>query len=102
MIGRASMKNPWIYRQIADRMAGRRPHEPTIEDRRRLMLSHFRLLMEQEEPKLAMHKLRTFTGWYTHGLPGGRNLRLKIGSLESPEAFLEATEQFFTQATTAA
>jgi nifR3 family TIM-barrel protein len=102
MIGRASMRNPWIYRQIVDRMAARRPYEPTLEDRRRLILSHFRLLMEQEEPKLALHKLRTFTGWYTHGLPGGRSLRLKIGSLETPEAFLEATEQFFTRATAAA
>jgi nifR3 family TIM-barrel protein len=102
MIGRASMKNPWIYRQIAESMAGRRPYEPTMNDRRRLILDHFRMATEQEEPKLALHKLRTFTGWYTHGLPGGRHLRLKIGSLHAPEEFLEAVEQFFDQAHAAA
>jgi nifR3 family TIM-barrel protein len=102
MIGRASMKNPWIYRQIADRLAGRPPYEPTMGDRRRLIRTHFRLLMEQADQKLALHKLRTFTGWYTHGLPGGRHLRLKIGSLTTPGAFVEALEQFFEQARSAA
>ena len=98
MIGRASMKNPWIYRQTADRLGGRRPYEPTREDRRDLILHHFKLLTEQENPKTALHKLRTFTGWYTHGLPGGRQLRMKINSLHSPAAFLESVEQFFAGA----
>jgi len=102
MIGRASMRNPWIYRQIEDGLAGRPPLEPTREDRRRLILTHFRLLMEQEEPKLALHKLRSFTGWYTHGLVGGRHLRLQINSLHTPEAFLEAVERFFEQTSAAA
>ena len=25
-----------------------------------------------------MHKLRKFTGWYTHGVPHGRELRQRI------------------------
>ncbi len=102
MIGRASMKNPWIYRQAADLLAGRTPYEPTLDDRRDVILIHFRLLLEQEEPKFALHKLRTFTGWYTHGLPGGRHLRVLIGKLESGEEFMEAVEQFFEQARAAA
>ena len=102
MIGRASMKNPWIYRQTADLLAGREPYRPTIQDRREVILAHFRLLVEQEQTDFAIHKLRTFTGWYTHGLPGGRQLRLKINSLHTPEAFLLAVEQFFEAAQVAA
>jgi tRNA-dihydrouridine synthase B len=102
MIGRASMKNPWIYRQAADLLAGRQPSEPTLLDRRDLILDHFRLVNGQEEPKLALHKLRTFTGWYTHGLPGGRDLRARISSLGTPAAFLDAVETFFAKARAAA
>jgi len=102
MIGRASMKNPWIYRQVADALAGRAPYEATLEDRRDLILTHFRLLSEQEEPKHALHKLRTFAGWYTHGLPGGRALRLKIGTLPDYAAFVEAVEHYFEGARVAA
>ena len=96
MIGRASMKNPWIYRQAAALMAGRVPEEPTLEDRRELIMAHFRLLMEQEDDaKFALHKLRTFTGWYTHGLAGGKQLRMQINQLSTPDAFLAAVERFF-------
>lgn len=102
MIGRASMKNPWIYRQAADLLAGREPREPTMDDRRDVILAHFRLLIEQEEPKFAIHKLRTFTGWYTHGLPGGSHLRRKIGELETAESFVEAVELYFEQIRVAA
>jgi len=103
MIGRASMKNPWIYGQIVDLMAGREVVAPTSEDRRRLILEHFRLLAEQEdETMLILHKMRTFTGWYTHGLEGGKRLRMKINSLGTPEAFVEAVERFFEQESAAA
>jgi nifR3 family TIM-barrel protein len=97
MIGRASMKNPWIYRQTVDLLAGRVPYEPTLADRRALILVHFELLMRQEDPALALHKLRTFTGWYTHGLPGGGRLRERIGALADGGAFVEAVERFFEQ-----
>ena len=42
-----------------------------------------------------MTKLRTFTGWYTHGVPNGTELRRRISTLSSPPAFLEAVEEFF-------
>jgi tRNA-dihydrouridine synthase B len=96
MIGRASMKNPWVYRQAAALLAGRSPEEPTPGDRRDLIVAHFRLLLEQEaDLRFTLHKLRTFTGWYTHGLPGGRGLRSRIGELMTPGAFLDAVEGFF-------
>jgi nifR3 family TIM-barrel protein len=94
MIGRASMKNPWIYRQAEALLQGREPEEPAAHERRDLVLAHFRLLLEQEEePTFALHKLRTFTGWYTHGLPDGRHLRARIQSLATIGDFLAAFEQ---------
>jgi nifR3 family TIM-barrel protein len=95
MIGRASMKNPWIYRQTAALAGGEEPVEPTLEERRRLILGHYRLILEQEDRRLALHKMRTFTGWYTHGIPGGRKLRLRIGGISTVEEFLREVESFF-------
>jgi len=102
MIGRASMKNPWIYRQTADLLAGRPPYQPTVQDRHDVIRTHFDMVTTQEEPVFALHKLRTFTGWYTHGLPEGKHLRARIGELATPGAFLEAVEQFFAGASRAA
>jgi tRNA-dihydrouridine synthase len=67
----------------------------TIKDRREMILGHFRLLREQEEERFALHKIRTFTGWYTHGLPNGKHLRQRISSLATVDAFLSEVEAFF-------
>jgi len=95
MIGRAAIKNPWVFRQIVAARAGALPREPSIEERRDLILYHFSLLREREEERFALHKIRTFTGWYTHGLPDGRVLRQQINSIVSVAQFIDAIEGFF-------
>ncbi|HEX7181767.1 MAG TPA: tRNA dihydrouridine synthase DusB [Thermoanaerobaculia bacterium] len=97
MVGRGATRNPWLFRQIAARMSGGRLTEPTVEDRRNLILGHFRLVAEREPSRYAMHKLRKFTGWYTHGLPNGRRLRQDINHLPDVESFLAAVESFFEE-----
>ena len=95
MIGRAATKNPWIFRQVAARMSCANDPEPTIADRRDLILGHFRMVAQRDREKLALHRLRKFTGWYTHGLPHGRKLRQKINQLPDVDTFLVAVEEFF-------
>ncbi len=97
MCGRATMKNPWIFRQAQELLAGRPYRLATREERRDLILRHFRLIRENEgdQPRLMMGKLRTFTGWYTHGLTNGTELRRRIQSLATSEDFLSAVEEFF-------
>jgi len=96
MIGRATMKNPWIFRQAADLLAGRAPREATDVERRDLMLWHFgQIEATARDPREALHKLRTMTGWYTHGLGNGRALKVKISELATPAAFREAVVEFF-------
>ncbi|MEA2599678.1 MAG: tRNA-dihydrouridine synthase [Acidobacteriota bacterium] len=95
MVGRGATRNPWIFRQTAARMAGSRMSEPTLADRRDLILDHFRMVSERENAsKFALHKLRKFTGWYTHGLPNGRKLRQAINDLPDVDTFLVTVEEF--------
>jgi len=100
MIGRAAVRNPWIFRQTAALLRGEEVLPVTLEERREMILGHFRLLREQEEERFALHKIRTFTGWYTHGLPNGRHLRQKISSLPTVESFIGEVEAFFDSSRT--
>ena len=103
MVGRATMKNPWIFRQAADLLAGKAPREAIASERRDLMLWHFGgIEATARDPREALHKLRTMTGWYTHGLPNGRALRVRISELQTPADFREAVAGFFENATLAA
>src|SRR6202011_2518492 len=51
MIGRATMKNPWIFRQAADLLAGREARPATLLERRDLMLRHFDAIAKHAEPR---------------------------------------------------
>ena len=95
MIGRGATRNPWIFAQTAARLSGGSVPEPTLEDRRRLIEGHFRLVIEREDPVFALHKLRTFTRVYSQGLPDGKALRRKIGTLDTPEGFLALFDGYF-------
>lgn len=102
MVGRAATKNPWIFRQISARLGvltGKADAiaEPTLADRRTLILSHFELVAERENSLYALHKLRKFTGWYTHGLPNGRLLRQAIQQIPDVATFLETVRSFLDQ-----
>ena len=97
MVGRGATHNPWIFRQIAARLDGSQHTEPTLEDRRDLILEHFRMVVEREHSNFALHKLRKFTGWYTHGLPNGRKLRQAINQIPNVESFLATVESFLDE-----
>jgi nifR3 family TIM-barrel protein len=101
MIGRASLTNPWIFRQTAALLGGTAGHEATIAERHRLISWHFAAVLDREDERTALHKLRKFTGWYTHGLPDGRVLRRQLSELASARAVADAVDAFFAQRTAA-
>jgi nifR3 family TIM-barrel protein len=97
MIGRAVLTDPWIFRRIARRLRGADDIQPTLEERRDIILTHFGWIVRDEDRSTALHKLRTYAGWYTHGIPNGRALRRMIASLATPADFIEAIERHFDQ-----
>lgn len=97
MIGRASLKNPWIFRQTAAVLAGETAMEPSLRERYVLMREHFEEVLRREDHRTALHKLRAFTGWYTHGIADGRHLRRQLSELHDPWAVMDAITGFFQE-----
>lgn len=95
MIGRAVLTDPWIFARTARLLAGLADREPTLLERREMIQTHFGWIAADEEAGFALHKLRTFAGWYAHGIPGGRKIRQLIGTLTDPQQFVSAFESHF-------
>jgi tRNA-dihydrouridine synthase B len=89
MVGRAAVKNPWIFRQIEDLRATGAYATPTVKDRVALIQDHFADLMALGPKGLALHRMKTFLGKYTAGLPGSASLRGSLESYKEPDAMLE-------------
>jgi tRNA-dihydrouridine synthase B len=91
MAGRGAVANPWLFRELGSG----HPSEPSAARARRWILEHFSILMEDPNPRRALGRLKTFSGWYTRGLMRGAALRKRINDLQSPQEFIKVVQEFF-------
>ncbi|MEM6455266.1 MAG: tRNA dihydrouridine synthase DusB [Acidobacteriota bacterium] len=99
MVGRGATRNPWVFREIAAALTDGRISHPTLADRRQLILDHFHTVCARDDAKHALHKLRTFTKWYSHGLPEGQALRRTLGAATVADDVLRAVAHHFDRLT---
>jgi tRNA-dihydrouridine synthase B len=84
MVGRGILRNPWLLAQIAQSLQGEKLHEPTLEERRSILLRYFRQLgngFQGDSIKLnhvILGRIKKATGYFTKGLPYGARLRERI------------------------
>jgi nifR3 family TIM-barrel protein len=92
LIGRGAMANPWIFRQIEDTLEGREPFQPTLEDKRAVLLEYFDLLRADMPEFAAIGRMKQLAGQFTKGLHGGSRFRQVIyHSHTATEAFPSAS-----------
>ncbi len=95
LIGRGAMANPWIFRQIDDTINGREPFQPTLEDKRAVLLEYFEML-RQDMPQLpAIGRMKQLAGQFTRGLKGGALFRTAIYHSHSVDEILDRISEYF-------
>ncbi len=95
MIARAALVNPWIFRQVRQLHEGQAVTEPSLAERRAVILDHHDRLRESLPDALALHRVRSFVGYYTKGLAGGSDFRRTLNDLRDGIAFRAAVVGFF-------
>ncbi len=79
MVGRASLGNPWLIREIACVMRGEgTPPAPSVEERIDFALTHFDAMIERYGEKSGVLQMRKHLGWYLKGIEGASALRERI------------------------
>jgi nifR3 family TIM-barrel protein len=95
LIGRGAMQNPWIFRQIEDTMHGREPFQPTLEDKRAVLLEYFDMLREDMRELAAIGRMKQLAGQFTRGLYGGALFRTAMYHSHSVEEILDRISEYF-------
>lgn len=95
LIGRGAMANPWIFRQIEDALAGREIFQPSLEDKRAVLLEYFDMLREDMPEMAAIGKIKQLAGQFTRGLQGGALFRTSIYHSHSVEEILDRISEYF-------
>ncbi|HEY3102793.1 MAG TPA: tRNA dihydrouridine synthase DusB [Pyrinomonadaceae bacterium] len=95
LIGRGAMANPWIFRQIEDAMHGREPFQPTLEDKRALLLEYFEMLQQDMPQMAAIGRMKQLAGQFTRGLQGGALFRTALYHSHSVAEILDRISEYF-------
>ena len=86
MIGRQALGNPWIFKQVMERLQGVHVSDtPGIAERLELSLHHLDILAEEVSERYAVLNIRKFLGWYSRGARNGAVFRQRIFRAETIE-----------------
>jgi len=95
LIGRGAMANPWIFRQVEDALAGREPYQPTLDEKREVLVEYFDLLRADMPELPAIGRMKQLAGQFTKGLQGGARFRQVIYHSHSVKEVLDRIGEYF-------
>ena len=78
MVARGGYGNPWLIRQILERLDGRQIQPPTPAERLRSAGEHLELFLATYGPARTLAHMRKHLCWYTHGLTNATGFRQHI------------------------
>ncbi len=96
MIGRGSLGNPWIFRNIEYYLkTGKKLDPPTIEERLNVMKKQINLAIEEKGENVAIKELRKHISWYTKNLKNSSAFRDKINKIENEKELKLVIDEYF-------
>lgn len=85
-IGRGCLGRPWLFRDLAEALAGRPvPPQPTFGEVADIMLEHASMLIQWFGERYAMRSFRKHGGWYTRGFRDSAALRNRLMQVQTME-----------------
>ncbi|MEW6014112.1 MAG: tRNA dihydrouridine synthase DusB [Candidatus Zixiibacteriota bacterium] len=95
MVGRAAMRNPYIFGAIKAFLRDRTiSPEPAISDKIALSLDHAALIIAQFGERSGALMMRKHLAWYTKGFPAGAALRARLMTVTSLDDIRRAFQEF--------
>lgn len=96
MIGRATLGNPWIFKNIINYLeSGKKAEEVSILEKLDIIKRHFLMILEEKGEYTAVREIRKHVAWYVKNMPDSSRFRVLVNQIESKDEFLKALDDFF-------
>ena len=117
LVGRGVLRNPWILAQAADIAAGRPPRHVTLQERGQFLIDYIDMLLHERideregfrhrapgtaddgpargHDRWVINKIRALCSWYSKGLDGGSQLRVRINTAATISELRDIIDAFF-------
>ena len=96
MIGRGTLGNPWIFKQIACYLENNEKLKPiSNEEKMKVIQEHFELLVKEKGEYTATREIRKHIAWYVKGLKHATVIREQINKVETKSEFEKILSEYF-------
>jgi tRNA-dihydrouridine synthase B len=96
MIGRGSYGAPWFLSQVIEYLhTGKITFNPTIPEKKEIMLAHIKSMLEYYGPKAGILNARKHISWYSKGITNSNEFRRLINNTTSIDEVLDLVENLF-------
>jgi nifR3 family TIM-barrel protein len=89
MVARGSMGNPWIFRQIHQKLQGEEVQFPEDEEKIKMCIRHYELALKYNGEYRAVREMRKHASWYIKGLKNCTDIKNKINVEENAKRVIE-------------
>lgn len=94
-IGRGSIGNPWIYREVETALKKQPPPpKPSFKDEKQLLLKHLKLELETFDERTAIVCMRKVAPWRFKGHPGVSKFRYAVNHTDTYPEMRALIENF--------
>lgn len=95
MIGRATLKNPWLIKELVDDYYGTSDNQViTMDDKLEWLDHHCRLSIDNMGEEFAMRHMRSQALWLVSGLPMSAELKRFFSEMKTYEEFARIVDEY--------
>ena len=96
MIGRGTMGNPWIFKQIQHYLeTGEKLSKPSNQEKYEILKEHIEFDIAYKGEGVALNEMRKHISWYTKNMPDSSLFRNEINHITTKEELLQKIENYF-------
>lgn len=95
MIGRASIGNPWIFRDTINVLSGKEIETVTKDEKLQIILEHIELAVAQKGEVIAVKEMRKHLAAYIKNMKEANKLREEVNHIETKKELTNCLIEYF-------
>ena len=95
MIGRASLGNSWIFRDVIHMLSGKEISKVEKSEKLQIILEHVELAVAQKGEKTAIKEMRKHIAAYIKNMKDASKLREKVNHIETKKELISCLTEYF-------
>lgn len=95
MIGRASIGNPWIFKEIQEYLQNKKITNVTNAEKLKIILEHIDLQVKYLGENTGIKEMRKYMSYYIKNLPNATQIRQQINQIETKLELQKCIIEYF-------